>query len=75
MDTDGSGTIDSQRNFPSIDITRCSGCGRCVAACPQRLITLDTIGHRKTARIITPERCTLCGKCIESCPVQAVIEM
>jgi len=75
METDGSGTIDSQRNIPSIDITRCSGCGRCVAACPQRLITLDTISHRKTARITTPERCTCCGKCIESCPVQALTEM
>ena len=69
METAGPGTLNQP---PRIDENRCSGCGRCVAACPQRLITLDTIGHRKTARIRHPERCDRCGRCIESCPVQAL---
>lgn len=55
-----------------IDPARCTGCGRCVAACPGRLITLDPIGSRKIAWLKTPERCTLCGKCCAECPVGAL---
>ena len=57
---------------PHVDVTRCTGCGRCVAACPVRLVTLDLHGYRKTACIMAAERCTWCGACVESCPVGAL---
>jgi ferredoxin len=51
---------------------RCSGCGRCVAACPEKILTLEVTGFRKQAMIIYPDRCNLCGHCIAECPVEAV---
>jgi len=61
-------------DLPAIDSGRCAGCGRCVAACPQRLFTLDQTGFRKTGRLRFSERCTRCGLCLENCPVAAITE-
>jgi NAD-dependent dihydropyrimidine dehydrogenase PreA subunit len=55
-----------------IDRNRCTGCGRCVAACPLRLFTLDTFGQRKTAVLTAPEQCTGCMQCTVECPVGAL---
>ena len=57
---------------PTIEVTRCTGCGRCVAACCERLFTLETAGFRKHAHLKGGERCTLCGRCLEACPVGAL---
>lgn len=47
---------------------RCIGCGSCVAACPEKALTLTA-----TEGVITdPSRCTLCGKCAEVCPTKAM---
>ncbi|MBC7963383.1 MAG: 4Fe-4S dicluster domain-containing protein [Steroidobacteraceae bacterium] len=70
METAGSGTIGSPP-VPSINVARCSGCGRCVAACPLKIITLETVGHRKNAVLLCEERCACCGRCVENCPVGA----
>lgn len=59
---------------PTIAVARCSGCGRCVAACPERIITLEANGHRKQAVITAPERCTRCGACITACPLEAIAQ-
>lgn len=40
---------------------KCTACGRCVAACPERCIR---VGEK---HFIDRERCTLCGKCAEAC--------
>jgi NAD-dependent dihydropyrimidine dehydrogenase PreA subunit len=58
--------------IPVVDRERCSGCGRCVAACPLRLFTLETSAHRKHARLTAPERCDRCGSCIAECPVSTL---
>jgi len=68
METDGSGAV----GVPAIDRIRCSGCGRCVAACPEKIISLETIGHHKTAVIRSPVRCTRCQLCVASCPIAAI---
>jgi len=59
--------------MPTIDVQLCSGCGRCVAACPLHLITLEVSGFRKNAVIKSPEKCTLCRQCADACPVAAII--
>jgi len=73
MAADGSGTLKpALQGSPQIDSARCTGCGRCVAACPVRIITLEVAGFRKNAMIMQPARCNLCGRCIAECPVEAV---
>ncbi|WP_084154295.1 4Fe-4S binding protein [Citrifermentans bremense] len=57
---------------PVVDKRRCTGCGRCVAACSSRLLTLEVDGFRKHARLSAPERCCGCLDCIEACPVGAL---
>uniref|UniRef100_C6DZQ5 4Fe-4S ferredoxin iron-sulfur binding domain protein n=1 Tax=Geobacter sp. (strain M21) TaxID=443144 RepID=C6DZQ5_GEOSM len=57
---------------PVVDKLRCTGCGRCVAACGSRLITFEVEGFRKHARLGAPERCSGCLACVEACPVGAL---
>ena len=63
-----------EANFcPIVDTSRCTGCGRCVAACQERLFSLEVTGYRKHAALTAGrERCTLCGECLAACPVGAL---
>ena len=69
----GANVIDATGSIV-VDIVRCTGCGRCVAACNEKLLTLDLCGTRKTAVIRNAERCNLCGKCVSECLVGAMKE-
>ncbi len=51
-----------------IDEARCTGCGRCVEACPVRAIR----GETKTPHRIDAAACTRCGACRAVCPAEAV---
>lgn len=57
---------------PEVEVTRCTGCGRCVSACPERLFTLEVAGFRKHALLNAPGRCTGCFNCLAACPVGAL---
>jgi NAD-dependent dihydropyrimidine dehydrogenase PreA subunit len=78
MDSDGNeihgSPVKIGKQSMLIDTSRCTGCGRCVAACRDRLITLDPVGNRKIAWLKYPERCSLCGKCLAECPVGAIAQ-
>ncbi|ACM19154.1 iron-sulfur cluster-binding oxidoreductase [Geotalea daltonii FRC-32] len=56
---------------PPIEKTRCTGCGRCVSACPHHLITLEVEGYRKHAVRYHQNRCRSCQACAV-CPVSAI---
>jgi ferredoxin len=57
-----------------MDKKRCSGCGRCVAACSERLYSLEPCGYRKLSVLSSPEKCTGCSRCIKECPLGILVD-
>lgn len=59
-------------NFiPEIDLSKCTGCGKCVSTCPVEAMTLVSANdpnhpNRKKARL-NEEMCLGCGICVRSC--------
>jgi len=56
-------------------LNKCTGCGRCIAACRFRALSLQTErpdGFGRKLAVLTPERCTECGECVPACPHQAL---
>ncbi len=49
--------------------TRCTGCGACLATCPERALV-----RAPRRPLVVAERCTACLACIEVCPVDAIHE-
>ncbi len=46
---------------------KCIKCGSCVAACPEKAITMTPDGV-----VTNPDLCKVCGKCAEVCPTKAI---
>jgi formate hydrogenlyase subunit 6/NADH:ubiquinone oxidoreductase subunit I len=65
---------EKNESVPQVEPGRCTGCGRCVAACPERLFTLEVSGFRKCAVLEEPQRCSRCGKCVTACLVGALVQ-
>ena len=59
-------------NRLQFDLRRCTGCGRCVAACGERRLTLETVGNRKHAQLLDGRDCLTCRKCVEECLIGAI---
>jgi len=57
---------------PIIDATRCSGCGRCIAACHLTLFAFETQAWRKVSVLQDSDRCSACNKCEARCPIGAI---
>ncbi|MBU5635760.1 4Fe-4S binding protein [Geomonas sp. Red69] len=62
----------TENRKPEIEVARCTGCGRCVAACPGRLLTLEVVAYRKHAVLVKPRECDGCLACLTACPVRAI---
>ncbi len=59
--------VDSQW-MPQIAVSRCNGCGECIAQCPA-----DALGWQDgRAALIHPENCRYCATCETICPVGAI---
>ena len=66
----------SAKALPAIDTDRCTGCGRCVGACPPHVLSLeeprgDRWG-RKHALLHDSVGCTGCALCFLRCPFDAI---
>ncbi len=51
---------------------RCTGCGRCVAACEPQVLWLESKGWIKRAELHDPAGCTGCARCAVVCPFSAI---
>jgi NAD-dependent dihydropyrimidine dehydrogenase PreA subunit len=54
--------------LPIIYDYRCTGCGECVAHCPESALDM----RDGKAVVAHPERCTYCMLCEEVCPTSAI---
>jgi Na+-translocating ferredoxin:NAD+ oxidoreductase RNF subunit RnfB len=72
-----------QNNLPIVDIGKCTGCRKCEAACPKKVIevlpasgTVLVACHSKDKGAVTRKYCEAgcigCGKCVKTCPVTAI---
>ncbi len=64
-----SGSHRARLQYPEIDLSRCIGCGTCVAACPEDGV-LELIHGQ--AVVVHGARCVGHGRCAAECPVGAI---
>lgn len=68
---------------PIVDEAKCTGCKKCVAACPRSLMAVTAINkfvhiacHNRDkgamANKICDHACIICQKCVKACPVDAI---
>lgn len=55
--------------IPGFNHALCTGCGACVAICPEQALLMDANSRPQ----LRPEiDCTYCGLCEEACPTGAI---
>jgi thioredoxin reductase len=64
------GADKAQPMLPVIDLSRCLGCGTCVAACPEEGVLQLVHGQ---AVVVNPAQCVGHARCEAECPVSAVV--
>ncbi len=55
------------RSYPSVDKSKCVGCGKCAESCPQKIIKIE-----KKKAGMPRKNCISCFCCQEMCPVHAI---
>ena len=63
------GTDRARLQYPHVDLTRCLGCGTCVAACPEEGVLALAHGQ---ALVVHGARCVGHGRCAAECPTGAI---
>jgi ferredoxin len=52
--------------MPTVDASKCTGCGACADVCPQDAISVGDIA------VIDHEKCVECNACVDECPSGAM---
>ncbi|MEM8711631.1 MAG: NAD(P)-binding domain-containing protein, partial [Planctomycetota bacterium] len=63
------GADKAELQHPVVDLSRCLGCGTCVAACPEEGVLELVHGQ---AAVVRGARCIGAGACERECPVDAI---
>lgn len=75
--------MDRETGLPQINLEKCTGCGKCVAECPQGVLALFPYVERilsacmskdpgKTVRQACSRGCIKCQLCVKVCPEKAI---
>lgn len=73
----------NEEDLPVIDENKCTVCGKCVAICPKKLFSLESINKTYAVRCksldfgkvvldVCCAGCIACHKCEKACPVSAI---
>ncbi|MCB2209581.1 4Fe-4S binding protein [bacterium] len=63
-----SGVTVDQHNFPKFNLDLCTGCGACVAGCPENALEMKT----NYPRYKQSGHCSYCTDCERLCPTGAI---
>ncbi len=55
---------------PEINADECKSCGRCVAACPKKVLAISDVYNKRGVKpaVYSGEGCIGCGICFYNCP-------
>lgn len=56
---------------PKVNALQCISCGKCVAYCPVKAISIIHKGEKRYAQI-NPDICYGCGECVVTCPSKVI---
>lgn len=73
----------NEEDLPVVDEDKCTACGKCVAACPKELFSLEDINKLYAVRCrsldigrkvteVCSIGCIACRKCEKACPIKAI---
>jgi ferredoxin len=68
--------IHSTNFLPAVDHEGCTGCGKCVSACPVEALALvsanDPAKHKRKRAKLDDDVCLGCGVCVPACPEDGI---
>ena len=54
------------------DTAKCTGCGLCVAFCPESVLELKETANGQRSLAVAAQKCTACYTCVGQCPQHAI---